>query len=193
MESQILKEIQALKLKKVRSPMKFGLTRLVSTRLRFHGTGQSLHRHRIRLCILLRCPGGNGESGGKPRAQLVQCLPALFFTTPGNAERGKGNTNGDWISFLVAAGVSSLGFDLDVGVWSRAISLLLTGVLVLSSLARILQSVSGVIRLTSRTAAAGFLLLSLGQLFVSDTVMVTWLTTSVDIYHLVIGSTALGP
>lgn len=53
-------------------------------------------------------------------------------------------------------------------MWSRTISLVLTGLLILSSLAQILRSVSKIVRLTSRTAGAGFLILSLGQLFVSD-------------------------
>jgi hypothetical protein len=48
------------------------------------------------------------------------------------------------------------------------ISLLLTGVLILSSLAQVLRSLTRMLRLTSKTVGAGFLLLSLGQLFVSD-------------------------
>ncbi len=57
--------------------------------------------------------------------------------------------------------------DIDVAVWSRAISLLLTGLLILSSLTQVLRSLSRILRLTSKTVGAGFLLLSLGQLFVS--------------------------
>lgn len=60
--------------------------------------------------------------------------------------------------------------DINVSMWSRTISLVLTGLLILSSLAQILRSVSKIVRLTSRTAGAGFLILSLGQLFVSDNV-----------------------
>ena len=100
-------------------------------------------------------------------AHSAQCLPSVFFA-PGSTDRGNGNTNGDWFSFLFALGVSQLGIpNFDVALWSRAISLLLTGIIVLASLAQILRSVGRVIRLASKTAAVGFLLLSLGQLFVS--------------------------
>jgi len=83
--------------------------------------------------------------------------------------RRKGNTNGDWISVILALGLSRLPtgtIDIDVAVWSRAISLLLTGLLILSSLNQILRNLSRILRLASKTAGAGFLLLSLGQLFV---------------------------
>jgi hypothetical protein len=42
--------------------------------------------------------------------------------------------------------------------------LLLTGLLILSSLAQVLRSVSRILRLTSKSIGAGFLLLGLGQL-----------------------------
>lgn len=48
--------------------------------------------------------------------------------------------------------------------WSRAISLILTGILILSSLNQILRNVSRILRLTSKSIGAGFLLLSLAQL-----------------------------
>ena len=82
----------------------------------------------------------------------------------------KGNSNGDWISYLLALGLSHLSLvaiDIDVTVWSRGISLLLTGLLILSSLSQILRSVSRVVKLTNKTAGASFLFLSLAQLFVS--------------------------
>jgi hypothetical protein len=46
-------------------------------------------------------------------------------------------------------------------------SLLLTGLLIMSSLAQVLRSVSRILRLTSKSIGAGFLLLGLGQLMVS--------------------------
>lgn len=111
------------------------------------------------------------------RGNTRQCLPSLSLSTSripledGNdLPHGKGNTNGDWISFLLALAISHLPTgvaDIDVAIWSRAISLLLTGVLILSSLTQVLRSLSRILRLTSKTAGAGFLLLSLGQLFVS--------------------------
>lgn len=104
------------------------------------------------------------------------CLPSIFFTpAPASVDSdeyqppSKGNTNGDWISFLLALGLSHLptsSVDIDVAVWSRGISLLLTGLLILSSLAQVLRSLMRVLKLTSKTVGAGFLLLSLGQLFV---------------------------
>ncbi|ODO09120.1 hypothetical protein I350_02720 [Cryptococcus amylolentus CBS 6273] len=108
-------------------------------------------------------------------ARLLMCLPSLFYA-PRTAEQdsgetpteGKGNTNGDWISFFLALAISKLpkGFaDIDVPTWSRGISLVLTGILILSSLAQILRSLSKILRLTSKTVGAGFLVLSLGQLF----------------------------
>ncbi|KAL7421922.1 hypothetical protein Q5752_003694 [Cryptotrichosporon argae] len=112
-------------------------------------------------------------------ARLLMCLTSLF--TPLSTSRipsedpqpGKGNTNGDWISFLLALGLAhlpagALGLDgdaVDVAFLSRSISLLLTGLLILSSLTMVLRSLSRVLRLTSKTVGAGFLLLALGQLW----------------------------
>ena len=111
---------------------------------------------------------------------IMQALPSLFFVPKAPDENkldsdgssvphAKGNTNGDWISFLLALSISHLPtgtLDIDVAVWSRGISLLLTGVLILSSLTQVLRSLTRVLKLTSKTIGAGFLLLSLGQLFV---------------------------
>jgi hypothetical protein len=79
----------------------------------------------------------------------------------------RGNTHGDWISFIIALGLKHLPFtgDLDTAAWSRGIALLLTGLLILSSLAMVLRWLTRVLRLTSRTVGAGFLLLTLGQLY----------------------------
>ncbi|WWC89141.1 uncharacterized protein L201_004059 [Kwoniella dendrophila CBS 6074] len=109
-------------------------------------------------------------------ARLIMCLPSLFFaplTSSQKAsedviEEGKGNTNGDWISFLLALAISKLpagSIDIDVPSWSRSISIILTGVLILSSLAQVMRNLNKVLRLTSKSVGAGFLLLSLGQLF----------------------------
>ncbi|RXK39301.1 hypothetical protein M231_03380 [Tremella mesenterica] len=110
-------------------------------------------------------------------ARLLMCLPSLFLSPlstsqlpnePETQSREKGNTNGDWISFLLALGLSHLptgSTEIDVAMWSRSISLLLTGLLILSSLAQVLRSLMRVLKLTSKTVGAGFLLLSLGQLF----------------------------
>lgn len=81
---------------------------------------------------------------------------------------GKGNTNGDWISYSIALALSQLPTGVvDVKMWSRAISLLLTGLLILASLAQVLRSVARILRLTSKSIGAGFLLLGLSQLMVS--------------------------
>ncbi|WWC70164.1 uncharacterized protein I206_104112 [Kwoniella pini CBS 10737] len=108
-------------------------------------------------------------------ARLLMCLPSLFFApltrsqaSSDTPQEGKGNTNGDWISFLLALAISKLpagSIDIDVPSWSRSISIILTGVLIMSSLAQVMRSLNKVLRLTSKTVGAGFLLLSLGQLF----------------------------
>ncbi|WVO15091.1 hypothetical protein L204_102735 [Cryptococcus depauperatus] len=108
-------------------------------------------------------------------ARLLMCFPSLFYAPRTSkqasgkmAAEGKGNTNGDWISFFLALAISRLPKDLvdiDVSTWSRGISLILTGFLILSSLAQVMKSLSRILRLASKTIGAGFLLLTLGQLF----------------------------
>lgn len=94
-------------------------------------------------------------------ALTSQCLVSLF--TPSSTQT---KSNGDWISFLIALGVSRLPVgEVDVATWSRGISLLLTGLLILSSLTMVLRWLTRVLRLTSKTVGAGFLLLTLGQLY----------------------------
>nr|XP_019046507.1 hypothetical protein I302_05257 [Kwoniella bestiolae CBS 10118]OCF25437.1 hypothetical protein I302_05257 [Kwoniella bestiolae CBS 10118] len=101
----------------------------------------------------------------------IYCAARLIMVSyqiPLRPGQGKGNTNGDWISFLLALAISKLpagSIDIDVPSWSRSISIILTGVLILSSLAQVMRSLNKVLRLTSKTVGAGFLLLSLGQLF----------------------------
>lgn len=91
---------------------------------------------------------------------------------------GKGNTNGDWISYLIALALSQLPTGVvDVKMWSRAISLLLTGLLILASLAQVLRSVARILRLTSKSVGAGFLLLGLSQLMVSPAPSLTMILT----------------
>ena len=55
---------------------------------------------------------------------------------------------------------------VDIPVWSRAISLGFTGLIILTSLAQVLRSLRRALKLTSKSVGAGFLLLTLGQLFV---------------------------
>lgn len=101
-------------------------------------------------------------------ARLLLCAASLlspFATSSTTQEPTKGNSNGDWISFVLALALSGLDADADVARWSRTISLLFTGALVISSLAMVLRWLARVLRLTSRTVGAGFLLLTLGQLF----------------------------
>lgn len=103
-----------------------------------------------------------------------KCLPSLFLSTSAAApEAGtKGNSNGDWISFMLAFLLSHLPIPLidveavDIPVWSRAISLGFTGLIILTSLAQVLRSLRRALKLTSKSVGAGFLLLTLGQLFV---------------------------
>ncbi|KAK8864574.1 hypothetical protein IAR55_001824 [Kwoniella newhampshirensis] len=150
MESQVSKSLKAMKLRKRRQD--FGQT--------FRGQMYNL----LGYAFAIYCA-----------ARVLMCLPSLFWAplTTSQAsdethQEGKGNTNGDWISFLLALAISQLpsdSIDIDVAVWSRGISLILTGILILSSLAQVMRSLSKVLRLTSKTVGAGFLLLSLGQLF----------------------------
>nr|WVH01961.1 golgi pH regulator [Naematelia aurantialba] len=132
-------------------------------------------------------------------ARLLMCLPSIFFSPLSTSNipsdetsmpdgevdspKEKGNTNGDWISFVLALGLAHLPtgtLDIDVAVWSRTISLLLTGLLVLSSLTQVMRSLNKVLRLTSKTVGAGFLLLSLGQLFATYTIsLLVQLRTSI--------------
>lgn len=107
-----------------------------------------------------------------------KCLPSLFLSTSAAApESGtKGNSNGDWISFMLAFLLSHLPIPLidveavDIPVWSRAISLGFTGLIILSSLAQVLRSLRRALKLTSKSVGASFLLLTLGQLFVRQPV-----------------------
>ncbi|OCF39646.1 hypothetical protein I317_06557 [Kwoniella heveanensis CBS 569] len=150
MEYQVSKSLKAMKLRKKRQD--FGQT--------FRGQFYNLFGY----VFAIYCA-----------ARLLMCLPSLFFAprtksqaTDETHQEVKGNTNGDWISFLLALAISKLPtglIDIDVAVWSRGISLILTGLLILSSLAQVMRSLSKVLRLTSKTVGAGFLLLSLGQLF----------------------------
>ena len=106
--------------------------------------------------------------------------------------QGEGNSNGDWISFLLALAISQLPtgtIDIDVGIWARTISLLLTGLLILSSLAQVMRGLTRILRLTSKSVGAGFLLLSLGQLFVCPHGLEISLTIG-DICHFAPGATA---
>lgn len=98
-------------------------------------------------------------------ARVLLCLPSLFFPTV-DPDTSKGS-NGDWISFLIAFALSKLPIEVDVGVWSRAISLAFTGIIILSSLSRVLRGLTRVLQLSSKSIGTGFLLLTLGQLFVS--------------------------
>ncbi|KAJ9103955.1 hypothetical protein QFC21_002418 [Naganishia friedmannii] len=122
---------------------------------------------------------------GLEAMKLRRCFTSILFPplatskiltqNDGSNESGfvqeKGNTNGDWISYLIAWGLSQLPTGVaDVAVWSRAISLLLTGLLILSSLLQVLRSVAKVLRLTSKRIGAGFLLLTLGQLMSTYTI-----------------------
>ena len=130
-----------------------------------------------------------GPLTDKRHYRSLQCSTSVFFpplatshisqhasSKPGAAladeslpQDGKGNTNGDWISYLIALALSQLPTGVvDVKMWSRAISLLLTGLLILASLAQVLRSVARILRLTSKSIGAGFLLLGLSQLMVSQ-------------------------
>ncbi|WVQ80237.1 hypothetical protein IAT38_002342 [Cryptococcus sp. DSM 104549] len=150
MESQVSRSLKAMKLRKRRQD--FGHT--------FRGQIYNI----IGYVFAVYCA-----------ARLLMCLPSLFYaprtaaqTSEDAPQEAKGNTNGDWISFLLALAISKLPKDLvdiDVAVWSRGISLILTGILILSSLAQIMRSLSRILKLTSKTVGAGFLLLGLGQLF----------------------------
>jgi hypothetical protein len=93
-------------------------------------------------------------------ARILMCLPSIFIPPT------KDNS-GDWISYLIAFTLSSLPIEVDIAVWSRAISLAFTGLIILSSLAQVLRSLARILKLSSKNVGAGFLLLILAQLFVS--------------------------
>lgn len=103
-------------------------------------------------------------------ARVLMCLPSLFWSTSkvDPETTAKGNTNGDWISFLIAFALSKLPIEVDIGMWSRAISLVFTGLIILSSLAQVLRGLTQMLKVTSKSIGAGLLLLSLAQLFVSS-------------------------
>lgn len=93
-------------------------------------------------------------------ARIVMCMTSILYQPSALGSK----RDGDWISYFIALGLSQIpGID-DVPAWSRTISLVLTGALILSSLAQVLRSVSRILRLTSKSIGAGFLLLSLAQL-----------------------------
>lgn len=120
-------------------------------------------------------------------ARVIMCLPSLFYPTVDPDIAADGNTNGDWISFFIAFALSKLPIEVDIGVWSRAISLVFTGLIILSSLAQVLRGLTRILKLTSKSIGAGFLLLSLGQLFVS---LLSYTANSGHLHHLPPGSNA---
>lgn len=81
----------------------------------------------------------------------------------------------DWISYLLAIGLSHLPFDVDVPLLSRQISFALVGLIIASSIQYVLKSVARVLRLGGTSAGGGMLLLGLAQ------VMVCYLSLSVSL------------
>lgn len=173
MESQVARSLSAMKINKVCRLVIGDVDKLETSRVWRNDHWKGVSCDRLHFCHLLYSPCPNGMLSIRTPA-YKQALPSVFFAPKAPDQdttqpHQKGNTNGDWISFLLALSISHLPtgtLDIDVGVWSRGISLLLTGVLILSSLTQVLRSLTRVLKLTSKTVGAGFLLLSLGQLFV---------------------------
>jgi hypothetical protein len=180
-----------------------GFSTIETSTVRSDVERQGVQPDRPCVRLLLSRPGVDGEFASRfdiskqhlvSPAPRLQCLTSVFFPPLATShisraghddgslpQDGKGNTNGDWISYSIALALSQLPTGVvDVKMWSRAISLLLTGLLILASLAQVLRSVARILKLTSKSIGAGFLLLGLSQLMVSAVVVLAARVTSAD-------------
>ena len=98
---------------------------------------------------------------------LPQSIRNLLFGTPTS---GEGNSSPDLIASVlvhIVALVPSIDIHMDdVASVSRQLSLLFVGFIILSSVRLILERVGRVLKVSSRTLSAAFLLLLLAQLMV---------------------------
>lgn len=85
---------------------------------------------------------------------------------PTTTPRAQQPHTSDWISYLLALGLSHLPFEVDVPLWSRQISLGLVGVIILSSIQYVMRSISRALKLGSASVGGVVLLLGLAQLMV---------------------------
>ncbi len=149
-EGQIARSLEAMQLRKVRLAILqslptngrlilCGLARNDKTSLEHFEAGSSTSSRTSSLRIVLLELSSyvsmkRAWSPSTDSASLSQCLTSVFFpplatgrvahdSLTGEAVKRKGNTNGDWISFFIAWGLSQLpnGF-VDVNRASRAIS-----------------------------------------------------------------------
>jgi hypothetical protein len=77
----------------------------------------------------------------------------------------------DWLSYLLALGLSHLPFPVDVPLWSRQISLGMVGVIIGSSVQYVMRAVAKLLRLGKASVGGVVLLLGLGQLMVSSSLL----------------------
>ncbi|TFK90899.1 hypothetical protein K466DRAFT_596556 [Polyporus arcularius HHB13444] len=113
------------------------------------------------------------NSGG--RLFAVYCVYRIFSSIvslilprpPPSAPGESASTSADVVSFVLAYMVSFLPFvhlpQDKVAVISRQISLALVGVIILSSIRRVLRGVASVLRVSSRSLGASLMLLTLAQ------------------------------
>ncbi|EJF60185.1 hypothetical protein DICSQDRAFT_155930 [Dichomitus squalens LYAD-421 SS1] len=109
------------------------------------------------------------------RVFAVYCIYRIFSSiinlilprSPSSAPGEAGTTNADVVSLVLAYMLSVLPFvhvpPDKVAAISRQVSLALVGVIILSSIRRVLRGVAGVLRVTSRSLGASLMLLTLAQ------------------------------
>ncbi|KAM5533491.1 hypothetical protein V8D89_012828 [Ganoderma adspersum] len=101
--------------------------------------------------------------------RILSCIVNLILPRSRPSEPGtaQGSTGADAVSFVLAYALSFLPFvhlpQDKVAVISRQISLALVGVIILSSIRRVLRGVAGMLRVTSRSLGASLMLLTLAQ------------------------------
>ncbi|CAO1635962.1 unnamed protein product [Parajaminaea phylloscopi] len=93
---------------------------------------------------------------------VVSLLSILFF----NYSTAASSSSPDLISTLLARLLRVFGIDIDVATWSKQISLLLVGVLIVARLRVVLNYIARFFRAASSGASTSFLLLFLSQVLV---------------------------
>ncbi|RPD63395.1 hypothetical protein L227DRAFT_497439 [Lentinus tigrinus ALCF2SS1-6] len=98
---------------------------------------------------------------------LSSIVSLIFPRSPPSAPGESGSTSADVVSVVLAYMVSFLPLvnvaQDKVAVISRQISLALVGVIILSSIRRVLRGVASILRVTSRSLGASLMLLTLAQ------------------------------
>lgn len=147
--SEIARELEGLAAVEVQVSRSLSAMRMRMQRQKFSSTLQGRIFNLVGFVFAIYCI-----------ARIVMCMTSILYRPSALGTK----RDGDWISYFIALGLSQIPGINDVPAWSRTISLVLTGALILSSLAQVFRSVSRILRLTSKSIGAGFLLLSLAQL-----------------------------